>query len=239
LQNTAASPEPEVNVFAAGLLTRRVRWGLSAKGWFVLCAFVAVGIYLVFANIYPFLAVTQRVSSDTLVVEGWIHHNGIKAAVAEYTRGGYHRVFTTGGPVVGKGGYINDYNTSASVGADELKRAGIPASQLESVPSRVMGSERTYSAAVALKQKLMRDDPHISSINIVTEGTHARRTRLLFQEALGPGIEVGIISVPDGDYDVTHWWRYSDGVRGVIGEGIAWVYARCFFHPSFQEASQK
>jgi len=245
----AASPPPETNAGAAvspqqrgrlalgGLFSRRLRWGLSGRGWFVLSACGVVLAYLVFANIYPFLAVTQRVATDTLVVEGWIHHQGIVAAVAEYRQGIYRRVFTTGGPVIGKGGYINDYNTSASVGADLLKRAGIPASQLQSVPSRVMGRDRTYSAAVALKQRLIRDDAHVSAINIVTEGAHARRTRLLFQEALGPKIQVGIISIPDGDYDVTHWWRYSDGVREVIGEAIAWLYARCFFHARAENGS--
>ena len=40
-----------------------------------------------------------------------------KNSEAHYDR----KIFTTGGPVVGKGGYINDYQTSASVGAELLK----------------------------------------------------------------------------------------------------------------------
>ena len=55
--------------------------------------------------------------TDTLVVEGWIHEYAIRAAVEEFKKGSYQRVFTTGGPVVGNGGYVNDYQTSASVGA--------------------------------------------------------------------------------------------------------------------------
>jgi len=51
----------------------------------------------------------------------------MKQAAAAYEGGNYRHRFTTGGPTMGKGGYINDFNTSASVGADLLKRAGIRA----------------------------------------------------------------------------------------------------------------
>jgi len=37
--------------------------------------------------------------------------------------------------------------------------------------------------------------------------------------------------VPDPDYDPKRWWRYSEGVREVLGESIAWFYAAFFFHP--------
>ena len=36
----------------------------------------------------------------------------------------------------------------------------------------------------------------------------------------------GIIAVEDQDYDSKRWWESSDGVRTVIGEMIAYVYAR-------------
>jgi len=72
----------------------------------------------------------------------------------------------------------------------------------------------------------------LGSINVVTEDAHARRTRLLFQKALGNDVRVGIISIPNPDYDAKHWWRYSEGVREVIGEGIAYTYAKVFSYQS-------
>jgi hypothetical protein len=42
---------------------------------------------------------------------------------------------------------------------------------------------------------------------------------------------VGIIAVANPDYNPTQWWRYSDGVREVIGESIAYIYAKFFFYP--------
>ncbi len=38
-----------------------------------------------------------------------------------------------GGPVVGAGGYINDLRTSASVGADLLRKAGVPDESFQTV----------------------------------------------------------------------------------------------------------
>ncbi len=213
-----------------GLCTRRERWGLSARGWVVLATLISLGAYTCVANLNGFLAVTERVDSDTLVVEGWIHQYATQLAVEEYWHGKYRLLFTTGGPVVGKGGYINDYNTSASVGADLLKKAGIPRDRIQMVPSRVNDRDRTYSSAVALRNWLREHSVQVRSVNVVTEGAHARRTRLLFQKALGPDVTVGIISLRDPDYDAKRWWRYSDGVREVIGEAIAYIYAKLFFY---------
>jgi hypothetical protein len=37
-----------------------------------------------------------------------------------------------------------------------------------------------------------------------------------------------VIAVANPDYDARHWWRYSEGVRDVISEGIAYLYAKFF-----------
>jgi hypothetical protein len=67
---------------------------------------------------------------------------------------------------------------------------------------------------------------HGAPINVVTLGTHARRTRFLYREAFGKDSEVGVICVPDRGFDLRFWWRSSQGVRTVLGEAIAYFYAR-------------
>ncbi|MSU20362.1 MAG: hypothetical protein EXS30_03100 [Pedosphaera sp.] len=121
------------------MVTRKERWGLSRRGWLIMASLVLLSLVLVLFNVYPFLAVTHRVDTDILVVEGWIHEYAIRAGAEEFTSGPYHRVFTTGGPVVGNGGYVNDYQTSACIGAELLRRAGIPSESLLMVPSHEMG----------------------------------------------------------------------------------------------------
>ncbi len=147
----AAPPTPAERKLG-GLLVRKPRWGLSLPAkLLVSLSLILAGVAIV-SSVYPFLAVTQRVNADVLVVEGWVHPYGIRAGVEEFRNGNYQKIYTTGGPVVGKGGYINDWNTSASVGAEELKRAGVAPAVVQMVPSRVIGRDRTYSSAVALRE---------------------------------------------------------------------------------------
>lgn len=215
-----------------GILNRRCRWGLSTRGWlFTFGIVIAFGVTIVLGS-YSFLAVTDRQLADILVVEGWINQFSIEAAANEFRRGDYQRVYITGGPVSGLGHYVNDYQTAASVGAGRLKAAGIMADRIQMVPSHEMGRDRTYSSAVALRTWFHERHLSPKAINVITESVHARRTRLLFQEAFGDEVQVGVIAIPNPDYDARHWWRYSEGVRDVIGETIAYVYARVFFHPS-------
>jgi len=122
----------------AGLLVRRYRWGLSVRDFIVFWFSLATVLVVFFLESYPFLAITSSVPSDTLVVEGWMNEYAMKQAAAEYARGHYPHLLTTGGPTLGKGGgYINDFNTSASVGTDLLEKTGIPREAIQMVPSHV------------------------------------------------------------------------------------------------------
>ncbi len=223
------SPRPSQKLF--GMLTRKERWGLSWRGRLIVVLIVFLAGWSFLWGIYPFLAVTYRVDAEFLVVERWVDPFSIHRAVEEFKTGSYQLIFVTGGLGEGTGGYTNDYNTEASVGADLLKVAGLPNRLVQMVPSRVVSRDRTYSSATALRDWLREHNQPVNGINIVTEAVHARRTSILFQEAFGDGVLVGVIAVPSPDYDATHWWRYSQGVRDVISETIAYVYARAFFLP--------
>src|SRR5207248_1786003 len=131
-----------------GVVTRKERWGLSWRGWLILVALAFGSAFVLFLNVEPFLSVTHRVNTDILVVEGWIPTYAIRASIEEFKTGSYQRIFVTGGPVEGSGGYINDYHTSASVGEEALKKFGVPSESLQMVPSHVIERDRTYSSAV-------------------------------------------------------------------------------------------
>jgi uncharacterized SAM-binding protein YcdF (DUF218 family) len=219
-----------------GLLVRKESWRLSGLGRLILAIATAALAAWVLFEVYPFLAITNAVSSDTLVVEGWVHEYALRVAAKEFKTNRYKRVFTTGGPVEGLGGYVNDYQTAASVGAEGLVKAGIAADAVQMVPSHIIGRDRTYSSAVALRNWLHDNDVSVNSFNVLTENTHARRTRLLFEEVFGDKVRVGVISIPNLDYDQRHWWRYSQGVKDVLTEGVAYLYAKFLFWPSAAES---
>ena len=221
-------PAVTTNKRLFALATRRERWGPSLQGWLVI-ALLVIGTAVSFTYAaYPFLAVTHRVNADTLVVEGWVDQYAIRAAVKEFQADHYERLFTTGGPLTGMGGYTNDYNTSATQAAAQIRAEGLSADLIQAVPARISDRDRTYSAARALREWLREHHSPVRAINVVTQDVHARRTSLLFERALGDRTAVGIIAVANPDYDASHWWRYSEGVKDVISEGIAYLYAKLF-----------
>lgn len=211
-----------------GLVSRRVRWGLSASGWLLVVIFGFSGCAVVFLGAYPFLAVTDRTDAKLLVVEGWVRDYAIQAGIDEFRRGSYEQIFTTGGPTSGSGGYTADWDTSASVGAGRLKALGVPAKYVQMVPARMTDVDRTYTSAVALRDWFRENHVTVESINIVTENVHARRTRLLFTKAFDGKVRVGIIAVRCPDYDPARWWANSQGVKDIVGEGVGYVYAILF-----------
>jgi hypothetical protein len=221
-------PKPD-RLWMGGLLVRRYQWSLTFRAKIILFGFAIIIAIVAVRQIYPFLAITHRVDTNVLVVEGWVHKYAIRAAIAEFETGKYQRVFTTGGPVTGNGGYVNDYQTAASVGADLLRNFGLPGDSVQMVPSHEMDRDRTYSSAVALRKWLQEHHEKVKSLNVLTESAHGRRTRLMFQKALGSDVKVGVISVPNPDFDARHWWRYSEGIEEIIDEFIGYLYAKFLF----------
>lgn len=214
-----------------GMIRRQERWGLTRRGWLALLIIMLLTFWSVLKGIHPFLAVTKRVDAECLVMEGWVHIFAAQTTAKEFQTGHYQQVLVTGEPVFGTGKYDKDSNTEAWVGADLLLRAGLMEDQIVRIPRRQVDRDRTYGAALELKNWLQSHHLTVHSINVVTEDAHARRTRLLFQEALGPAVRVGIIAAQNPDYDPKKWWHYSEGVREIVGETIAYAYAKFLFWP--------
>lgn len=220
-----------------GLANRKQRWSLSWKGW-VVFLLTSLGAALLFLlKIYPFLAVTDRIETNTMVVEGWLDPTDLALVVDEFKQNRYQRVFTTGGPVHGMPRYVNDYSTAAHIAAQRLIELGLPVNVIQSVPSHVRERDRTYGSAVALRDWIRDHNLTIPSFVLVTQGAHARRSRLLFREAFDDGTKIGIVAIKNPDYDGAHWWRYSEGVKEIISEGAAYAYARFLFFPDRNSAS--
>ena len=200
-----------------GVFVRKERWSHSWRGRLIVASAVLLLGALVLRDVYPFPAITHRVNANILVVEGWIHEYAIRAEVKEFQSNHYYqRIFTT----------------SASVGADLLKKCGLSKGCLQMVPFRVMGRDRTYGPAVALRNWFRDHDMGVSSIDVVTEDLQARRTRLLFQKAFGKDVRIGIIAIPNMDYPLKRWWDYDQGLKHAVSKFAAYLHAKPLFFPS-------
>ena len=211
-------------------IVRQERWSLTFRGWFILLSLAGGMAIVAVVNVYPFLALTRPVASDCLVVEGWIPNYALDQAVDEFHRGGYRLLLTTGS-IANDGWKDVPKYTSADWAAARLKDRGL-VQAVVAIPNRDQHGDRTYHSALAVRRWIDDHGAAIGAVNVVTLGTHARRTRLLFQKALGPGVKVGIISYPDRRYGPEPWYESSDGVRDVANEVMAYFYVQFFFWPS-------
>jgi len=213
-----------------GLIKRKERWALTVRGWLVLIVFGIGALAVALVCAHPFLAVTNPVKGDILVVEGWLPDYALEKVIDEFRSNKYRMLVTTGGPL-SKGFYLAEYKTTAELVFATLKHLGFDEELLAAVPGPDVRKDSTYASAVALKKWLLESGLSVKALNIFSMGPHARRTRLLFEKALGDNVKVGIIALESQEYDPKAWWKTSKGVRAVIGEGIAYLYARFFFWP--------
>lgn len=195
------------------------------RGWVLILVVVAVAEVGILFAIHPFLAVHQPIPADILVVEGWVPDYDLAEIKGEFDRGRYKRILATGLPLE-HGSFLSPYKTYADLAAATLVRMGVRADRVVAVPGREVRNNRTFASALALRDWLKANDPSVRSVNVATKAVHARRTRLLFEKALGPGVAVGVIALPDYEYDPARWWRSSAGVKTVLTEGIGYLYVR-------------
>jgi hypothetical protein len=210
-----------------GILVRREAWTVSAPAKLLLLSAAMVAALWLRWEAHPFLAVNGPVTTDTLIVEGWIPSHVLKEAAAEVMRGSYSRV------IVVRAAYDMETPLGVPVAeefvATRLQRYGVPRERVTSIFYMAAQRDRTYHSALAVKDWFVRNGGIPKSVNLATIGPHARRSWILFKDAFGDSSEVGIVALPDSTYDPKHWWRASEGVREVLGEAIAYVYARFFF----------
>jgi uncharacterized SAM-binding protein YcdF (DUF218 family) len=178
---------------------------------------------------HPFLAISRVAGGEFMVVEGWIPEYAVGEAARLFRTGGYQKVLAVGGPVSGAESPAAADDTHAYVAAGRLKRLGVLADRVQSVPTQVRERNRTYASAIAVRKWLKESGESTVRLDVVTLGVHARRSRLLFQKAFGPEVVVGVVAVPNREYDAERWWRYSEGVKEVISETAGYLYVRLFF----------
>jgi uncharacterized SAM-binding protein YcdF (DUF218 family) len=214
-----------------GLWRRRECLMPTWRGWLALAVVFGTVALMAVRGAYNFLAVTDPRPGGVLVVEGWAADYALEAAVADFKQFSYEKVYVTGGPIE-YGAPLSSYKTYAELGTATLLALGMSSNVVQPVPAPRVKQDRTYACALALKKWMDEHGVQLTRINLVTVGTHARRSRLLFQKSFGKEMPIGIVAIPEPDYDTKHWWRSSLGFRAVTGEAIAYLYARFLFRPT-------
>jgi len=205
---------------------RRLTW----LGWLLTIILIAVGLFAFLANLYPFLAPEKPPYDGVMIVEGWIHDFALDEAVIMYRAGNYSKIVCTGTPIE-TGSYIQEYESYPEMTAARLSAMGIPDNEIVVTVADANKNDRTYLAAVAMREGIMAYNIEGTNLHLVTVGPHGRRSRMLFQKALGKDYRIGVTCLDESSYDAKDWYKCSEGVRSVLSEFIAYTYAKLFFHP--------
>ncbi len=212
------------------LFKKKEIWIPNLKGLVIIFSFLMGLFSLLILAINPFLSINKPNIGGVLIVEGSLIDYDIEQSINVFHKQKCDYIITTGGTVP-KGYYHAKYENYAKVGAVKLERFGFSADKIIFLPSKDILKDRTYHNALRVKKWLDTTTIKVTKINIYEIGPHARRSRLLYEKALGDEYEVGVISMKDINYDSNKWWTSSIGFRTVIGESIAYLYVRLFFYP--------
>jgi len=219
-----------------GLLKRKETLVLSWRGRLLLLLISIAALFITARYVHPFLAMSRPTYGEILVVEGWMPDSVLEQAVSFFNKHDYQLIISSGGPLI-RGSYLSEYSTYAELTAASLRQLGVNQSVIVPVPAPPVRTDRTFASALAVSDWLSKSNTPITSLDVLSMGAHARRTQWLFQKALGDNISVGVIAATHPEYDPNKWWASSSGVRTLIGESIAYLYARFLFDPQESEVS--
>ena len=210
------------------LTTIRTRRVLTPVGWAALSIAFGSVLVSIILFVHPFLAPTKPVGGGILVVEGWLPDYALKKAKERFQQGNYQLLVTTGGRIP-RGYHLSEYKTWAEIASLTLKNLDFPEDKIMTAPAhKNLKKDRTYHSILALQRRLHKEEFSEASIDVVSFGVHARRTWILFKKVFS-SVNVGVVAISPNEYDASRWWLSSAGVRNVISESIAYLYARFIF----------
>ena len=190
------------------IFSRREIWWPTRLGWLLIFGLAVAPLIFWGIKGEAILSATERLPPEILVVEGWIGREGLVAAKAEFERGGYQYIVTSGSESA------NDWDgrkwNYANGAGELLMQLGVPAQQVIKAPAQDSKSQRTFSMAVAVREALTARGLKPVNINIFTKAAHARRSRLVYAKVQPSGTRVGVISWISKEESVGPWWKSSD-----------------------------
>ncbi len=208
-----------------GLFEYKYSWGLTLKGLLLLLLIISLVVVIIVIKIHPFLAISQPVDAEVLIVEGWANDAILAQALLEFQRGKYTKLITTG-TILTKGSFLSSYKNHAELAAATLIKLGCPTDRIIIIPTPEVKVNRTFASANAVGKWFKESSEVIKGVNIYSYDVHTRRSWLVFKKVLQPQIqEVGAIAYITSSYDPASWWTSSEGIKIILTEAIAYLYS--------------
>ena len=211
-------------LFKQRVITLPTLWG-----WFVIILILILTFGYIFKHLALFLAKSQPVQGQYLIVEGWLDEQSLLKAKMLFERGSYKLLITSGGPETGR--LKPDYPSYADKASAFLIKQGFEPNKLHIASAPASAQNRTYLSAVKVRQWFEQQNMLPDAFDIVSSSVHARRTQQLYQTAFGDNVKVGVIAIAPQRYSLQSWWLSSEGVKSVLAEIVGLGYTFCCFEP--------
>jgi hypothetical protein len=127
------------------------------------------------------------------------------------------------GALDGKRRIINNFNSNAEQARNTLLSTGIDSSLIIAIPGKGVKINRTLTSALAFRDWLKTTDIDIKGINIISMGTHARRTWMTYNKILNEKYDLGIISLPDYKNSYSRKNKVLKTIRETLGIIYYWI----------------
>lgn len=108
---------------------------------------------------------------------------------------------------------VNNFTSYADLARNRLLSMGIPASRVISIPCNKVKINRTLTSALAFRDWLKTFDIDVKGINIISLGTHARRTWMTYNKILDEKYNIGIIALPDFGNSISRKRKFLKTLR--------------------------
>lgn len=117
----------------------------------------------------------------------------------------------------------NNFNSCAELARNRLLSMGMDSSRVISIPGKKALINRTLKSALAFRDWLKTTNIDIKGINIISLGTHTRRTWMIYNKILHEKYPVGIISLQDYSYNHSKIYKLFKTIRETLGIIYYWI----------------
>jgi len=211
---------PEYLVF---INDQKIAGGITSDSWktyqhILDSSFFAERISISFINDEHYLGEDRNMEVKCLDLQN-SHYPARSKDVLHYRSSDYQR----------KHPILTNFASIAEICAHKLHLEGIPEQAIEVVASPVSDKNRTLASAIVISNYLEEHNLPYASINILSEGIHARRSWISYKFAFRKQPkEVGIICIRSNRSYNTGLQFYSK--KEIIKELVGIVYYKLFFN---------
>jgi hypothetical protein len=117
---------------------------------------------------------------------------------------------------------FNDYSSSAQLARRRLISLGLDSSLVVAITGKKVKLNRTLSGALAFREWLRTSNIDVTGINIISVGSHSRRTWMTYTKVMKKSFNIGIISVPDDRASKSRKYEVMKKIREILGIVYYW-----------------